>query len=148
MKKIILTVVILALIVIQFFGIDKTNPPVDPDQDFLTQSNGDAELLQLIETACYDCHSHTTEYPWYTSVAPFSWWINGHITEAREHLNFSEFGTYSQDDKEHLMKECVEVLREKEMPLLSYMIMHRDAWIDDEQRERMADFFESQASLY
>lgn len=146
-KKILLALVAI-LVIMQFFGIDKTNPPVDPSQDFLQSRAVSGEMATLIRTACYDCHSNTTKYPWYTSVAPVSWWINGHITEAREHLNFSEFATYSEDDREHLMKECTEVLREKEMPMLSYMLVHWNAWISEEERESLAEFFERQADKY
>lgn len=145
MKKKIALGVLAIFILMQFFGIDKTNPEVDISKDFLVLAGDvDDDVANLIKTACYDCHSNETKYPWYTSVAPVSWWIKGHIDNARSELNFSSFGDYESDRQSHKLEECAEVLREKEMPMLTYMMLHRDAWIDDGQRERLAIFFEGQ----
>ena len=145
-KKIIrgiLLVLLAAFVIIQFFRFDKSNPPIDAQQDYYTLAQPPAEVAQLLEAACNDCHSHATKYPWYTNIAPVSWWIQGHIDNGREELNFSEIASYPQGKFSHKMEECAEMLREKEMPLLSYMIMHNDAWLSDEERERMAVFFEA-----
>ncbi len=52
-----------ALVLIQLFPANKTNPPVSAGQDFLTLTSPDAEMAGLIKSACYDCHSHETNYP-------------------------------------------------------------------------------------
>src|SRR6218665_2695091 len=88
-RKTILTGILLLLIVFQFFRIDKTNPPVDPAQDFIMLSHPPADLAVILKESCYDCHGNTTTYPWYTNIAPVSWWIKHHINDARKHLNFS-----------------------------------------------------------
>lgn len=116
MKKKIALGVLAVLIVMQFFGIDKNNPTSDPSKDFLALAGDvEPEVANLIKTACYDCHSHNTKYPWYTSVAPVSWWIKGHIDNAREELNFSTFADYDAGRRSHKLEECAEVLRGKEM---------------------------------
>lgn len=120
-----------------------TNPPIEEKQDFFALNEAPPEIEDLVRTACYDCHSHETSYPWYSQVAPISWWLNGHIEHGREHLNFSTWGSLEADDLSHGLHECQEVLEEKEMPMLTYMIMHRDAWIDEEQRNTLAQYFES-----
>ena len=71
MKK-VLTVVLVAFIIIQFFPIDKTNPAPTPGMDFLKIKNTSPEIANLIKTSCYDCHSNETVYPWYSSIAPAS----------------------------------------------------------------------------
>jgi hypothetical protein len=145
MKKKIAIGVLAVFVIMQFFGIDKTNPVSDPSKDFLVNAGEvEPEIANLIQTACYDCHSHNTEYPWYTSIAPVSWWIRGHIDDARSELNFSTFADYESDRKSHKLEECAEVLRDKEMPMLPYMILHSEAWVNDDQRERLAVFFEGQ----
>lgn len=127
-------------VIMQFFPIDKTNPPVDQAKDFLTMENAPVEVAQLFKTACYDCHSDETNYPWYTSVAPISWFIKGHIDEGHEHLKFSTWGDYNAKQKAHKMEEIIEVVDGKEMPMLTYWMIHWDAKISVEQRTQMTDW--------
>lgn len=137
----ILLFLLAALVIIQFFRIDKTNPSVIPQQDYLAVTTPPAPIATLIKTACYDCHSHTSVYPWYTNFQPIGWWVKGHINNGIKHLNFSTWTTYDADKKRHKLEECVEVLEDKEMPMLSYMIAHQDAWLTDQQRKELADWF-------
>jgi len=143
MKRILLGL-LAVLVVLQFFRIDTTNPPIRTDEDFLYLSAPGQELGILIKDACYDCHSYETEYPWYANVAPLSWWIADHIEEGREHLNFS---TWAQDDAEkraYKLEEAAEEVHEGHMPLDSYTWLHADARLSDEQRDRLAAWFEEQ----
>lgn len=145
-RKIFKTALIIAailLVIIQFFKIDKTNPKVDLAQDFIQNTNPPTEIANLITTACYDCHSHTTKYPWYTNVQPLAWWIKGHVKNGNEHLNFSTWTTYEPKKKTHKIEEMIEVVEGKEMPMLSYMIAHNDAWVDAEQRKALVDWFKT-----
>ncbi len=145
-RKIIKTVLIIAavlLVVIQFFPIDKTNPKVDLAQDFVQNTTPPKEIANLLTTACYDCHSHTTKYPWYTNVQPFAWWIKGHVNNGNEHLNFSTWTTYEPKKKSHKIEEMIEVVAGKEMPMLSYMVAHNEAWINAEQRKALVDWFKT-----
>lgn len=108
-KRILLGLVGL-LLVIQFFRIDKTNPPVNQAKDFIKLSSPPAKVAQLLKDACYDCHSHETKYPWYTNIAPVSWWIKNHIDHGREHLNFSVWADYEAKKRiinlKSVMKRC------------------------------------------
>jgi hypothetical protein len=45
--------------------------------------------------ACGNCHSNHTDWPWYSHVAPVSWWITQHVREGREKLDFSDWERYS-----------------------------------------------------
>ena len=143
MKKKILLLILILLVLAQFKRIDKTNPPVEPEKDFFSVVNAPESIQLQIRTSCYDCHSHTTEYPWYSNIAPVSWWLVDHIEEGRSHLNFSTWADLKEEKKAHKLEECAEVLEEKEMPMLPYMIAHREAWIDDEQRAELSAFFSS-----
>ena len=139
-KKVLLGLLAI-LVVMQFFPIDKTNPPIVTEQDFMNILSPPDNIAQMLKSACYDCHSNHTKYPWYTSVAPVSWWIKGHIDHGRGNLNFSEWGTYSEGKKEHKLEECVEFVSEKRMPLLSYIIGHPEARLSKSQREEMVAWF-------
>lgn len=141
--KTVLTIAAVALLIIQFFQIDKTNPPIDAAQDFISVTNPPAPIVNILQTACYDCHSHTTKYPWYTNIQPLAWWIKGHVDNGSKHLNFSTWTTYTAKKKAHKIEEMIEVVEGKEMPMLSYMVGHNDAWIDADQRKALVDWFKT-----
>jgi uncharacterized membrane protein len=144
MGKKILLLLLAVFIIMQFFRIDKTNPKVEKAKDFITLTTPPADIEKMIRTACYDCHSNETEYPWYTNVAPVSWIIGNHIEEGREYFNFSTWADYDEDKKNHLLHECEEEVEHKKMPLSSYTWTHGDANLSDEQREELAEWFEDQ----
>ncbi|MCP3932803.1 MAG: heme-binding domain-containing protein, partial [Bacteroidetes bacterium] len=128
----------------QFFRIDKTNPPADPAKDFITLTNPPAEIGHLLKVACYDCHSNLTQYPWYSNVAPVSWWVKSHITHGRKHLNFSTWSDYKQKKQAHKLEECYEELEKGNMPLKSYPLTHPEARLNDEQNKVLINWFKSQ----
>ncbi len=145
-KKIIKTVsmvIAILLVITQFFPIDKTNPPVDTAQDFIQNTKPPTEIAAMLKTACYGCHSHTTKYPWYTNIQPLAWWIKGHVDNGNKHLNYSTWSTYSAKKKAHKIEEMVEMVEGKEMPMLSYMVAHNEAWIDAGQRKALVDWFKT-----
>lgn len=129
------------LLVIQFFGIDKENPPVEAEQEFMAIVSPPADVKEMLETSCYDCHSNETQYPWYSNLAPVSWWLKGHIDHGREELNFSEWGTYDSEKAAHKAEEAAEEVEEKHMPITPYLITHGNARLDEEQRERLSKWF-------
>jgi hypothetical protein len=141
MKKIILWGLLAIVVIIQFFRIDKTNPESDPAMDFIAMTNPPAEVTDMLKTSCYDCHSNQAVYPWYTNIAPVSWWIKKHIDEGREHLNFSDWGNYKPGKQEHKLEELYSEVEHREMPLKSYLIIHRDAKLKDAQIREMTDWF-------
>lgn len=144
LKKVML-VLLSIFVVIQFiFRIDKTVPAFDATQDLIAITKPSEEVVNLLKSSCYDCHSYETEYPWYSNVAPVSAWIGHHIEEGREHLNFSVWGSYSPEKAEHKLEECAEETEEKKMPLSSYTLTHGDASLSEEQIETLVNWFEEQ----
>lgn len=144
MKKLLWLLIPIILILIQFKRIDKTNPPIDNTKDLLSMTKAPQEIQKLIKGACYDCHANTTVYPWYTNVAPVSWWIRGHIDNARGNVNFSEWGTYEASRQKNSARESAEVIEQKKMPAFTYSLMHKEAKLTDDQREILAKWFKSQ----
>lgn len=141
MKKKILYGLLAALIIIQFFPIDQNNPAVIDGQDYFASSQTPQDTQTLIENACYDCHSNTTDYPWYFRPQPLGWWLKGHVKGGRMKLNFSEWGSMSSEDQKHALHECVEVLEEKRMPIKSYTWLHGEAQLSEEQRALLVQHF-------
>lgn len=143
MKKKIGIGLLVVIVGMQFFRIDKTNPPVIGGEDIIAMTDPSEEVQTILKNSCYDCHSNEVKYPWYTNIAPVSWFVGDHIEEGREHLNFSTWAQYSEKKRAHKLKECVEEVEEHEMPLESYTWMHSEAKLTEEQREMLEDWFKS-----
>ena len=130
-------------LLIQSFRIDKNKEPVNPVTDFIVLTSANAEVANTLKIACYDCHSNQPTYPWYTNIAPVSWWIKHHIDEGSHHLNFSIWGTYKDKRKHHKLEECIEMVEEGEMPMSSYTLMHGEAKLTDAQKLQLVEFFKA-----
>ena len=87
------------LVSIQFLPLQETNVVSSPSEDLFFKTIASAELKKSLKSACYDCHSNQTKRPWFSKIAPFSFWINHHIKEGKEHLNFSIWNTYKPTSK-------------------------------------------------
>ena len=140
MKK-ILVVLLVAFVLIQFFQIDKTNPALTPQMDFLTIKKTPEHTANLIRNGCYDCHSNEAKYPWYSNVQPIEWFLQDHIKEGRKHLNFSTFATYEPKRQAHKLAEAGQEISDNEMPLDSYVIAHSEAKFTEAQKKELVQYF-------
>ena len=103
------------------------NPPVTG-----TPAWSSPEVEVLARRACFDCHSHETATPWYGWVAPIAWYVNDHVVEGREKLNFSAMDQPRED-----AHEAGEVVMEGEMPPAYYLRMHPEARLTDAERDTL-----------
>jgi hypothetical protein len=94
-------------------------------------------VKSILERSCYDCHSNHTRYPWYSNIQPVAWWLQHHIDEGKEHLNFSAFKTYTPAEMDHKLKEIEEVIEENEMPLWSYRLIHQKAKLSEAEKNNL-----------
>jgi hypothetical protein len=92
------------------------------------------EVRSILERSCYDCHSNRTRWPWYSRVAPVSWFVARHVAEGREHLNFTEWDRMSPEDQAKAMEEIGETVTEGEMPLASYLLAHPEAALSEQDQ--------------
>ncbi len=134
-------VLLVAFIIIQFFPIDKTNPPVNARMDFLTIKQTPEDVNKIIRNSCYDCHSNESRYPWYSNVAPVSWWLKEHINDGRKHLNFSTFATYDSKKQIHKLDESIEMIEKGAMPMESYLLAHQSARLNEADKKTLINYF-------
>jgi hypothetical protein len=130
---------------LQLTNIARTNPTVISGHDLFSTNAPPPQIAAMLRGACYDCHSYETHWPWYGHVAPVSWWLDGHVRDARDRLNFSE---WPHDDPQRQAKKWNRVsdsVRDGDMPLPSYMRIHKIARLTDEQRKELADWAEQEA---
>lgn len=129
--------VVLLLIVIQFFDTDK-NIAVVPSENAIEKHYQVPDHVQgILKTSCYDCHSNTTAYPWYNNIQPVKWWLADHVNSGKRHFNFDEFYSYSKEKKLKKLDEVAETVREGEMPLTSYTVVHQNAKLNDTQKSEI-----------
>ncbi|MGH9680805.1 MAG: heme-binding domain-containing protein, partial [Candidatus Acidiferrales bacterium] len=84
------------------------------------------DVQEILQRSCYDCHSSATVWPWYSHVAPISWYVAHDVNAARGHINFQNWSAQinEQEGKEHLGLIC-KVVREGNMPPADYRLMHK-----------------------
>ena len=122
-------VLLLAAAAIQMVPVDRTNPPVVSDVD------APAEVKEVLRRACYDCHSNQTDWPWYSHVAPLSWFVADHVRVGRKDLNFSEWPAFDRELQELAKADIREQVAGGTMPLTSYTWLHPEARLTDAERE-------------
>ena len=132
-KKILIAVVVI-FIGIQFIPVDRTNPPVT--EEIKAPEN----VLNILQTSCYDCHSNKTNWPWYSYVAPVSFFITGDVSEGRQHLNFTEWNNYDEKRKEKKLDGVAEAVEKGYMPLASYKLMHPSSKVDENEVKIIKDW--------
>lgn len=146
MKKILLYGIFIFLS-FQLIQIDKENPSVDKKIDYNRVTYASPEIQKILKKACYDCHSNEVNYPWYSSIAPISWFIKEHVNQGKEYVNFSEYGKYNHYQKEHINSSLYRVIENKTMPLNSYLWMHKEANLSEEEYVLLLNWFQTQCSI-
>jgi heme-binding protein len=111
----------LGFIVIQFVPVNRANPPVEGD------FRGPAEVVSVLQRACYDCHSNQTVWPWYSRIAPVSWVIVHDVNEGRAALNYSTWNQLSAEKQAEAINESWEEVAEGKMPTWYYVALHPEA---------------------
>jgi hypothetical protein len=91
-------------------------------------------VLSILKNACYDCHSNNTDYPWYSNIQPTGWLMAYHIKKAKNQLNFSDFGFYSQRRQISKLEGIANSIKDNIMPLKSYKIMHKPAQLGTNEK--------------
>ncbi|MGG7034964.1 MAG: heme-binding domain-containing protein [Flavobacterium sp.] len=135
---------VIALVLIQFFQPARNiNYGQDLKLDFIRIYKVPKNIVNTLQNSCYDCHSNNTRYPWYSRIQPGAWFMANHIKEGKSELNFSEFGNYSKRKRKSKLKEMANQIKENEMPLTSYTLLHQNAILGNKQREELINWIEN-----
>lgn len=139
-KKIILGLAVI-LIGMQFFQ------PLRNQSDEVTAShiervyNVPQNVKAILTQSCYDCHSNNTRYPWYSRIQPGAWYMARHIKKGKEELNFSTFGEYSARKQRNKFRAMAGQVKDGEMPLSSYTLIHRNAVLSQDDKQVLINWF-------
>ena len=107
------------------------------NQAILREAQIDPETLAIVQRACQNCHSQNTEWPWYGHVAPVSWLLARDVQQARLHMNLSRWQEYAMDDRVRLLSEIGSAVRNREMPVQRYLLLHPEARLTDVERQQI-----------
>lgn len=105
--------------------------------DFTKVNNVPKNIEIILRTSCFDCHSNNTHYPWYSNIQPVRFFMDSHINEGKEELNFNEYGNYSKRRQNSKLKAIMKEIRSNDMPLTSYTLIHKNAILSDSQKQEV-----------
>jgi hypothetical protein len=146
MFKKFLLVLLVIFIALQFFRPEKN---IAKDQnaalknDITVKHGVPADIKQMLEVACNDCHSNNTRYPWYSNIQPSAWFLADHVEDGKKELNFNEFSAYRLRRQYHKFEEIEEMVEQGIMPLSSYTWIHRDAILSEDQKAAIINWAKS-----
>ena len=140
-KKIFFLLCIL-LVGIQFIPSKRNVSNVVYKSDFMALFDVPIDLNKKLTVSCYDCHSNNTKYPWYNRIQPIAWYLEGHIKEGKDELNFNEFGKYSSRRQKSKLTSIIREIEGDKMPLKSYVNLHEKAKINEVEKKELLVFFE------
>ena len=124
----------------QFVRPARTNPAVAREESIESHVRMTPEVAGLLERSCDDCHSNRTDWPWYSNVAPASWFVVDHVNHGRQHLNFSEWARYDDDDADAMLEHICHEAKRGTMPLDSYTLLHGDAKLSPADIRTLCDW--------
>ncbi len=126
---------VVAFLLIQLIPYERTNPQSDPKLEI----KAPAKVQEIFVRSCYDCHSNRTNWPWYSAIAPAKWFVARDVNVGRQWLNFSEWESYDEKKKKRL-KEMIFVAVGLAMPLGTYVKVHPEAALSQEDRETIREW--------
>src|SRR6186713_1324264 len=146
MKKVFKTIgwlLLIAVIVIQFFRAEKNINPGDQPNAIAKKYIVSADVKTILDKACMDCHSNNTRYPWYNNIQPVAWWLADHVKDGKKELNFDEYTTRRPRFQYRRMEQTIDLVKKEEMPLNSYTWIHKDAILSEEEKTKLFDWAQS-----
>jgi Haem-binding domain len=139
MKRILLIILVL-LVIAQFVRPAHNAGEALAATDITHSVPVPDSVLRVLTVSCFDCHSDHTNYPWYSKIAPVSWWLNSHVNDGKRHLNFTTFNNYTFKKKLRSLDGTAKEVDNGGMPLPSYLWIHKDAKLSEAQKKMLIDW--------
>lgn len=97
----------------------------------------------LFQKACFDCHSSTTNQPWYGKLPGAKQLIASDIAEAREHMDMSnDFPFEGHSTPKEDLEAIAKAITDKSMPPFRYRIMHPSSALSDDEQKKVQEWVE------
>ncbi len=111
------------------FGREHPNSPVSDAAPWPSE-----RAEEIAGRSCAACHSNTTQWPWYSNVAPASWLVARDVEEGRDEWNLSAWSDDGGDTD-----DAIEAILDGEMPPRRYLLMHPSARLSDGEQRLLVD---------
>lgn len=135
-----LIALVVILAALQFIRPARTNPAIDEARKISARMSVTPEVAAILDRSCNDCHSNQTRWPWYSNIAPVSWFVINHVNEGRDNMNFSDWAQYDSRTQENLLRQSCREVSSGMMPLNSYLWLHRGATLSSEDVKTLCDW--------
>jgi hypothetical protein len=142
-RKLLGGILIIVLAGIQFFPAKTNQGENGTADDLIIMYKAPADISHILTSACYNCHSNHTDYPWYSRIQPVGWFIGHDIKEGRDNLNLGKFGTYTTERQKLKLESMAEHIEKNEMPLPSYRLMHPEARLSEQEKQALTSWLRS-----
>ncbi|MBO6630236.1 heme-binding domain-containing protein [Psychroserpens sp.] len=139
----IVIIIIVGLIGVQFIRPNKLENEQVNKYDIIYANNPSKEVVTLLQSTCYDCHSNQTREYWYSNIAPVAWLVDKDIKNGRQHLNFSDWEKYSYDQKVDYAGAIMLQMYDGKMPLKEYIWMHPEAKLAKKDQNKITEWINS-----
>jgi cytochrome c551/c552 len=143
-SKWVVIVIAALLLAIQLFRPARTNPAVDESQTIFARTQMTPSVAAIFNRSCVDCHSNKTVWPWYTNVAPVSWFIVNHVNTGRSLLNLSEWARLDPDRQDRKLRQICDEVQDGAMPLSSYTPLHPGSTLSDQDKKTLCDWTDAE----
>ena len=137
MKRIVLPILLLLLLIAFGNSLSRKQSAAASDvhdyhyaEPFRTSEGG-----KMLARACGNCHSNHTNLPWYGHVVPISWWIDRHVREGRQELNFTEWPMYSVRRRRDELESICGLVSNGRMPPTSYRVFHPESRLQAQDKK-------------
>jgi hypothetical protein len=143
-------VIVLAglIAVMQLIRPARTNPPVDESRTLSARMQLTPEAAAILNRSCNDCHSNQTRWPWYSNVAPISWFVINHVNDGRRQMNFSDWAQYDRSEQASYLKKICSEVKSGGMPIHSYLWLHGDAKLSSEDVNTLCNWASSESQRF
>jgi hypothetical protein len=128
----------------QFVRPARVNPPSDAGRALAAHARMDERVASILKNSCMDCHSNRTSWPWYSQIAPASWFVADHVNDGRKHMNLSEWSGYDREEAAHLLSAICRTAKHGTMPLGSYTLLHRRARLSPQDVAALCEWSHSE----
>jgi len=128
------------LAVIQVIRPGRTNPAVDESRTIQVRTQMPADVAAILDPSRKDCHSHETRWPWYSQIAPVSWYVAYDVNKGRKEFSLSDWARCGARRTARKLKEICEQLEKGEMPPWDYSMVHPSARLSDSDKRVLCDW--------
>lgn len=102
----------------------------------------------IFKRSCFDCHSSTTNFPWYSNLPGAKQLIQSDIKEAKAHMDKSEDFPFKghgspKEDLEAIKKAVVD----GSMPPFRYRVMHPGSKLSADEIKAIQEWVDSSLKL-